>query len=138
MTVFGHSSWGSDHPPLSCTCNLQHSPVYTIGKRGGQSDFLSNPEALGAEVFVVPRGGETTFHGPGQLVVYPIVSLRELGVGPRAYVEGLEDSIVRAVGRYGISARVSCSYLRPGTARGHAFVLQLAVTLLMSLVGSFF
>lgn len=97
-------------PAFLAPMPLQHSPVYTIGKRGGEADFVTGPHALraaGAEVFVVPRGGETTYHGPGQLVVYPIVSLRELGVGARAYVEGLEDALVQAVGAYGISARVS-------------------------------
>jgi lipoate-protein ligase B len=49
---------------------------------------------------------QVTYHGPGQLVVYPIVSLRELGVGPRAYVEGLEDALIRTAGVHGISARV--------------------------------
>ncbi len=86
---------------------MQHSPVYTVGKRGQDTDFKTDPSFVGADVFTVPRGGETTFHGPGQLVVYPIVSLRQLGVGPRAYVEGLEDTLVRTLGRYGISARVS-------------------------------
>lgn len=98
------------YPSLSTSSALlQHSPVYTVGKRGNQADFLADPAALGAEVFVVPRGGETTFHGPGQLVVYPIVSLRQLGVGARAYVEGLEDVLVRTLGQHGISARVSHS-----------------------------
>jgi lipoate-protein ligase B len=88
---------------------LQHSHVYTMGKRGSSSDFLGDPSELragGAEVVSSPRGGETTYHGPGQLVVYPIVSLRGLGCGARAYVEGLEDVMVRTLGRYGISARV--------------------------------
>jgi hypothetical protein len=49
---------------------------------------------------------QVTYHGPGQLVVYPIVSLRELGVGARAYVEGLEDALIRTAGVHGISARV--------------------------------
>jgi lipoyl(octanoyl) transferase len=84
-----------------------------MGKRGSPSDFRVDPQALaarGAELAAPPRGGETTYHGPGQLVVYPIVSLRELGVGPRAYVEGLEDVMVRTLGRHGISARVSSIY----------------------------
>lgn len=89
-----------------------------MGKRGSAADFHTAAEALaagGAEVVAVPRGGETTYHGPGQLVVYPIVSLRELGVGARAYVEGLEDCMVRTLGRYGIAARVSiCGGMKGG------------------------
>jgi lipoate-protein ligase B len=61
--------------------------------------------ARGVEVATIPRGGETTYHGPGQLVAYPIVALRGLGLGARAYVEGLEDAMVAAAGAYGVSAR---------------------------------
>lgn len=80
-----------------------------MGKRGSLADFHADPEALrasGAEVAASPRGGETTYHGPGQLVVYPLISLRELGCGARDYVEGLEDVLVQTLGRYGIPARV--------------------------------
>ncbi len=51
----------------------------------------------------IPRGGETTFHGPGQLVAYPIIDLRQAGLGARAYVELLEDAMVQVAGRHGIS-----------------------------------
>lgn len=50
----------------------------------------------------VPRGGETTYHGPGQLVAYPIINLRQLGLGARAFVEGLEDAMVQTAGCFGI------------------------------------
>lgn len=96
----------SDHPDALLV--LQHAPVYTIGKRGKDSDFLVPKEVLfesGVEIVTVPRGGETTFHGPGQLVAYPIVNLRRRHLGARAYVEALEDSIVRTVGAYGLQAR---------------------------------
>lgn len=98
------------HDRSPSSLRLQHSSVYTIGKRGSVADFRTAADALaarGAEIVTIPRGGETTYHGPGQLVVYPIVSLRGLGVGARAYVEGLEDVLVRTLGRYGIAARVS-------------------------------
>ncbi|KAL4428172.1 hypothetical protein ABPG75_002261 [Micractinium tetrahymenae] len=87
---------------------LEHSHVFTMGKRGRPDDFHTEAAALlasGAEVASSPRGGETTYHGPGQLVLYPILSLRELGLGARAYVEGLEDVMVASLGRYGIAAR---------------------------------
>ncbi|KAK9825202.1 hypothetical protein WJX81_008281 [Elliptochloris bilobata] len=87
---------------------LQHAPVYTLGKRGSSKDFRTAPEQLqaqGAEVHLSDRGGEVTYHGPGQVVMYPIVNLRRLGVGARAYVEGLEDAMVRVAGAYGVSAR---------------------------------
>ncbi|EFJ43580.1 hypothetical protein VOLCADRAFT_65732 [Volvox carteri f. nagariensis] len=87
---------------------LQHYPVYTLGKRGKESDFRTSRkeiEATGAEICSVPRGGEVTFHGPGQLVAYPIVGVRQAGLGARAYVEGLEDSIIDCLAKYGITAR---------------------------------
>lgn len=52
------------------------------------------------------RGGETTYHGPGQLVMYPVVNLRRLGIGARLYVETLEDCMVAACNHFGIAARV--------------------------------
>jgi lipoyl(octanoyl) transferase 2 len=85
----------------------QHLPVYTLGKRGVEADLLVKPEDLGASVYRSPRGGEVTYHGPGQLVCYPIVSLRDLALGVRAYVESLEEAMVRVAGLYGIHARVS-------------------------------
>eukprot|EP00983_Pelagomonas_calceolata_P057182 1144951-Pelagomonas_calceolata.AAC.1 len=55
----------------------------------------------GIDIEAAPRGGEITYHGPGQLVAYPILNLRGLGLGARAYVEGLEDTIVRLLGENG-------------------------------------
>ena len=89
---------------------LQHPAVYTIGKRGKPHDFLKSTDqltGLGAEIHTAPRGGETTFHGPGQLVMYPIVNLRRLRIGARAYVEGLEDTVIGALSQLGIQAQVS-------------------------------
>ncbi|GIM16960.1 hypothetical protein Vretimale_19528, partial [Volvox reticuliferus] len=87
---------------------LQHYPVYTLGKRGSLSDFRTPQKELiktGAEICSVPRGGELTFHGPGQLVAYPIIGVKQAGLGARAYVEGLEDSIIGCLANYGINAR---------------------------------
>lgn len=57
------------------------------------------------DIETIPRGGETTYHGPGQLVAYPIVDLRNRSLGARAYVEGLEDALVATVGAFGVQAR---------------------------------
>ncbi|GFR44937.1 hypothetical protein Agub_g6025, partial [Astrephomene gubernaculifera] len=87
---------------------LQHYPVYTLGKRGSDVDFKKPKEELeasGVEICVVPRGGEVTFHGPGQLVAYPILGVRQAGLGARTYVEGLEDSLIDCLAKYGIAAR---------------------------------
>lgn len=94
---------------------MQHQPVYTVGKRGQHLDFLVSADKLeqsGAVIHRVPRGGQTTFHGPGQLVVYPLVHLKRLKKGARAYVEGLEDTIVNALSKYDILAKVNLCNLR--------------------------
>jgi hypothetical protein len=72
---------------------------------------------LGIDVVTVPRGGETTYHGPGQLVAYPILNLRQLGLGARAFVEGLEDAMVQTVGCFGIQVGHWDSLAVSGDAR---------------------
>ena len=86
---------------------LQHPHVYTLGRRGKQSDVLASSDMLkrlNAETHITDRGGETTYHGPGQLVGYPIVNLRRWGGGVRDYVETLERTLVVALSEYGIHA----------------------------------
>lgn len=86
-------------PPL-----FQHAPVYTLGKRGRPADVRPGADA-GIAVVASPRGGQATWHGPGQVVVYPIVRLRAFGLGPRAYVEALEDAAIAVAGAAGVPAR---------------------------------
>ncbi|MBU6423264.1 MAG: lipoyl(octanoyl) transferase LipB [Chloroflexota bacterium] len=86
---------------------LEHDPVYTIGRRGTTANLLAAPAELrahGASVYRVDRGGDITFHGPGQLVGYPIVGLGEAPdlVG---YVRALEGAIIEALASYGIAGR---------------------------------
>lgn len=85
---------------------VEHPPVYTLGKSGNQSNMLvpeSMVRAMGAEFYHIDRGGDITFHGPGQLVGYPILDLERLGIGLRRYVEILEQSIIDTIAHYGIS-----------------------------------
>ena len=85
---------------------LEHPHVYTLGRRGTMDDFLMSTEGLakvGVTVHEVDRGGEVTYHGPGQLVGYPILDLREIG-GPVRYVRGLEAALVDALAAFGIAA----------------------------------
>lgn len=87
---------------------LEHPHVYTLGRRGKAEDILAPEKALrmmGAEVHHVDRGGEVTYHGPGQLVGYPILRLRRWFDGPLAYVRALEGVIVGALGDFGIRAQ---------------------------------
>ena len=84
---------------------LEHPHVYTLGRRGKPSDVLATPEKLrelGAEVHQIDRGGEATYHGPGQLVGYPIVNLREWNGGPLAYVRKLEEVVIATLAEFGI------------------------------------
>ena len=84
---------------------LEHPHVFTLGRRGRTDDILADAEelkALGAEVRHTDRGGEVTYHGPGQLVGYPIVDLRKLGIGPLAYVRRLERVLIATLADFGI------------------------------------
>ena len=86
---------------------LEHPHVFTLGRRGRTDDILVGAEelrALGAAVRHTDRGGEVTYHGPGQLVGYPIVDLRTLATGPLDYVRRLERVLVATLADFGIRA----------------------------------
>ena len=86
---------------------VEHPPVYTLGKSGHAENLLVSREALeglGATFFHIDRGGDITFHGPGQLVCYPILDLERLGIGLREYIASLEEAVIRTVAEYGIAA----------------------------------
>jgi len=86
---------------------LEHPPVFTLGRRGGldnlsvSEDFLKN---AGIPVIQVERGGNITFHGPGQLVVYPIIDLNATRLTVTDYVEHLEEIMIRTAADWGIKA----------------------------------
>ena len=103
---------------------VEHPPVYTLGKSGHAENLLVGREALeamGAQFFHIDRGGDITFHGPGQLVCYPILDLERLGIGLRAYIDALEESVIRTVAEYGIRggriAGASGVWVGPGIAQ---------------------
>ena len=84
---------------------VEHPPVYTLGKSGNQSNMLipeSYLKSLGAEFFHIDRGGDITFHGPGQIVCYPILDIDMLGIGLRRYIEALEEAVIQTIALYGI------------------------------------
>lgn len=94
-------------PEAGVILTVEHPPVYTLGKSGHAENLLiprAALEALGARFFHIDRGGDITFHGPGQLVCYPILDLERLGIGLRDYIDALEEAVIRTVGRYGIEA----------------------------------
>ena len=85
---------------------VEHFPVYTIGRGGDAANLLASPERLreiGAEFIRVDRGGDITFHGPGQLVAYPIVELRD-PLDLRRYVRSLEEAIIATAAAFGVEA----------------------------------
>jgi lipoate-protein ligase B len=86
---------------------LEHPAVFTLGRRGGRECMLVSDEFLektGVQVIQVERGGNITFHGPGQLVVYPIVDLQTAGIKVVDFVSGLEEVMLRTVENWGITA----------------------------------
>ena len=85
---------------------LEHPHVYTKGRLSKQTDVLLPEEELAARgipVYETDRGGQVTYHGPGQLVIYPIINLREWG-GPVKYVRALEQVVIATLAEMGITA----------------------------------
>ena len=85
----------------------EHSHVYTFGKSADHNNLLINDEflaAIDAEVFETDRGGDITYHGPGQLVGYPILNLRKHNLGVRTYVELLEQALIDTLAEINIVA----------------------------------
>jgi lipoate-protein ligase B len=84
---------------------LQHPPVITDGRFGRGGNIILTPESIekrGIEVYKTERGGDVTFHGPGQLVAYPIIDLRAFDLGAKSYVRALEETIIRVLGDFGL------------------------------------
>jgi lipoyl(octanoyl) transferase len=80
---------------------LEHPPVFTMGMNA-QALHLLAPGDI--PVVDIDRGGQVTYHGPGQLVVYPLLNLARLGLGVRALVEGIERAVVATVAQWGVEA----------------------------------
>ncbi len=85
---------------------VEHQAVITLGKRASRKQDIPSDNLLpGIELVQCERGGQATFHGPGQLVIYPILNLRSFGMGVRSYVEILESATIQGLSSFGISAR---------------------------------
>jgi len=85
---------------------LEHRPVYTLGTSASRDHVLFNEESLtkrGIDLVTTSRGGDVTYHGPGQLVGYPIVHLGDLGIKVLEYLTALEEIIIKVASRYGVN-----------------------------------
>ncbi|NBP05801.1 MAG: lipoyl(octanoyl) transferase LipB [Bacteroidetes bacterium] len=93
--------------PIHDLIFVEHPHVYTFGKSAERKNLLADSETLtqiGADVYDIERGGDITYHGPGQLVAYPIFDLEQLGIGVKAFVEGIETAIIRTLAEWNITA----------------------------------
>jgi len=92
---------------------LEHPHVYTLGRSGHAENVLLDEAALraaGAELFWVDRGGDVTYHGPGQLVGYPIIHLPRLGKDTHQHLRRIEETLIRTLGDFGLAARRDPTY----------------------------
>ena len=87
---------------------LQHPHVYTVGRFHGEEDIIAPPENI--PVVRTNRGGSVTYHGPGQLVGYPVLDLRANGLGVREYIWKLEEVIIRLLDDFDIEAQRNGDY----------------------------
>jgi len=101
----------ADVESISATPNylifVEHPHVYTLGKSGDEHNLLLNYiqlQAKDAVFFKTDRGGDITYHGPGQIVGYPILDLENFGMGLRQYIYSIEEVIIRVVALYGLEA----------------------------------
>lgn len=86
---------------------LEHRPVVSVGRNGDVSNLNRSEDqlrTLGIDLVRTDRGGDITYHGPGQLIGYPIVDLKALRRGIRKFIEEIEEGLICAVARYGIEA----------------------------------
>lgn len=87
---------------------LEHPPVFTLGRNATEKNILAAPEFLrqqGIQVFRVERGGDVTYHGPGQLVGYPILDLHNFRLDVGWFVRSLEEMLIRVVRDFGIEGK---------------------------------
>jgi lipoyl(octanoyl) transferase len=101
---------------------LEHDPIFTLGMNASRAHLIA-PGAI--PVLQIDRGGEVTYHGPGQLVVYPLVDLRRAGLSVRGLVSALEDSVINYARDFGIEAH--CRRSAPGVYVGERKLASLGI-----------
>jgi len=87
--------------------SVEHNPVFTLGRSGSRDHILVTEDVLerhGIQIHEIERGGDISYHGPGQLVVYPILDLRGFGKDIHRFIWSLEESIIRALRELGVDS----------------------------------
>jgi lipoate-protein ligase B len=114
---------------LGPTVILQENlPIFTIGRSGNRNNILSSPKELqqrGIQVLEVNRGGDVTYHGPGQLVASPLFYLGEIGLNANQYMHRLEDVVVELLARYDILAHKIQDF--PGVWYGESKIASVGI-----------
>lgn len=77
-----------------CFFILEHESVFTLGKRGGVENLILD---RGIPVEQTDRGGNITYHGPGQIIIYPVINIKEIGIGIKEYIKRLEDVVINTL-----------------------------------------
>jgi lipoyl(octanoyl) transferase len=98
---------GINPPEKSCLIFVEHPHVFTLGKSGKENNLLINRQfldSIGATFYKIDRGGDITYHGPGQLVGYPVFDLDQQDIGVKKFIALLEESIILALKETGIKA----------------------------------
>ncbi|KAG2193332.1 hypothetical protein INT47_012479 [Mucor saturninus] len=99
-------TWKTD-APSDILCLLQHPPTFTAGRRIRDHQDSERLKALGADYFETMRGGELTFHGPGQMMAYPILDIRDYQLSVKCYVSRLEKSVIETCKKYGVETNTT-------------------------------
>tara|TARA_B100001750_G_scaffold138781_1_gene110566 strand:- start:346 stop:924 length:579 start_codon:yes stop_codon:yes gene_type:complete len=83
----------------------EHPPIFTLGLNASREHLLNTGDI---PIIQVDRGGQVTYHGPGQLMIYPLIDLKRAGIGVRTLVTALEQSVIDLVGQHGVYAETRC------------------------------
>ena len=110
---------------------LEHPPVVTIGRRTETDRELHVPESADVEIAETDRGGKSTFHGPGQLVCYPILDLRQHGKDVKFYVRNLEEALIRTLAAFDLEGEridgLTGVWMSPGRGQGPRKIASIGV-----------
>jgi lipoyl(octanoyl) transferase len=105
--LIGAKTGTSDPGAMPCLFFVEHPHVYTLGKSGHENNLLIRSPflaSIGAAYYRIDRGGDITYHGPGQIVGYPVFDLDRFGIGVKKYINTLEEAIILTLDEYGIKA----------------------------------